>query len=133
MGWVVGKTMVGMGKPSAEVPATTERQAQYKLNQLLIQQVLAYEAVMAKSDPHGWIVALLRLKRLAAKMESGHWPPGEDGLNWLWSLPWGPEPTADRDLWVFWARFEGSSGGSGDGADVVPLVPKGGLKRELVA
>lgn len=133
MAWSVGKTMVGFDKPSAEVSAASERRAQYYLSQILRQHVTSYELVMAKSDPHGWYGPLLKLRRMADQLETGKWPVGSDGLNWLWSLPWGAGNLADRDLWVFWAKCDGDSGGSGDNADVVPLVPKSGLKKELVA
>jgi hypothetical protein len=125
--------MVGFERPSAELAAVNERRAQYHLSQILRQHLTSYELIMAKSDPHGWYGPLLKLRRMADRLESGKWPAGSDGLNWFWSLPWGTEQSADRDLWLFWAKNEGSPGDSGGDADVVPLVPRGGLQKELVA
>jgi hypothetical protein len=130
--WSVGKTMVGLGGPTTERACKNERRAQYELCQVLRQLVESYEVVMAKSDPHGWYGALLKLRRMADQLETGKWPVGGEGLNWLWSLPWGSGITAERDLWIFWAKCDGS-GGAGDSDTVEPVGPTGGLKRELEA
>ena len=133
MAWSVGKTMVGSDIPSTVLGAVNERRAQYYLSQIVRQQITAYTLVMTKDDPYGWSKAMARLDRLANKLESGKWPASEDGLNWLWSVPWGSGLTDDRDLWIFWAKAEGGRGGAGDDAEVVPLVPRGGREKELVA
>lgn len=132
MAWTVGKTLLGLGGPSTELTAASERRAQYQLGVMMRTQLTNYEQVMGKSDPHGWHMSLMTLRNMANGLEEGKWPMGSNGLNWFWSVPWG-EGYADRDLWHFWAKADPSGGSSGDDADVVPLVPRGGLKRELVA
>ena len=131
--WRVGKTMLGFGKPAVDMPAQTERQAKYKLGQVMRQTAANYRLVMSKDDPHGWRGMILRLEEMADDLESGYdWPAMDHGMNWVWSLPWGSHTAADRDLWVFWARAEAAGGGAGDAGAVVEIGPRGGAARELV-
>lgn len=131
--WRVGKTMVGQVKPVTEAPvAVTERQAKYKLGQLMRQTAMTYRSVTAPGDPHGWGPLLWRLEIGAEQLENGGlWLPSEHGLNWVWSLPWGSENSSDRDIWVFWVKVEGAGETGGDGAGVLVDGPFGGATREL--
>lgn len=130
--WRVGKTMVGYGKPSVDVVATTERQAKYKMGQVMRQTAISYRLVTAPEDPHQWGWRIWDLEQWAEKLENGEdWPPTDFGTNWIWSLPWGRDKFADRDIWVFWVKAEGGNEGTGDGAVVLDLSPRGGATREL--
>lgn len=131
--WRVGKTMVGQVKPVTEGPvAVTERQAKYKLGQLMRQTATNYRTVLATGDPYGWGVPLWELDKIAEGLENGlEWPGLTHGLNWVWSLPWGADATSDRDIWVFWVRVEGAGEAGGDGAGVLVDGPFGGAAREL--
>lgn len=129
--WRVGKTMVGHGKPSVDIVAQSERQAQYKLGQIARQTALSYELVAVEGDPNGWRVQLLALSGLVTVLEQGRWPEEGHGLNWVWSLPWGSDTFADRDLWVFWAKREGGDDGSDGNVVALNPTPRGGAAREL--
>ena len=130
--WRVGKTMVGFGKPAADVVADTERRAKYKLGQVIRQTVANYQLVAAPGDPFRWAGPLAELEMLATRLERGEeWPVSMHGMNWVWSLPWGAEDTADRDLWVFWAKVEGGDDGADEGVGRLTPSPRGGAVREL--
>lgn len=131
--WRVGKTMVGQVKPVTEGPvAVTERQAKYKLGQLMRQTATNYRAVTVPGDPYGWALTLWELEQIAEGLENGlPWPGLKHGLNWVWSLPWGSDPASDRDIWVFWAKVEGAGEADGDGAGVLVDGPRGGAERAL--
>lgn len=131
MSWLIGKTMVGLSSASVETPASTERRAQAQLEHIIRQHIVTYKVLCNQQMHYG---PLMKLERMADTLESGKWPVGSDGLNWFWSIPMGGNPDSNRDCWVFWAKYESDgSGGGGKDADLVPLVPRGGIKREAVA
>lgn len=129
MAWLVGKLLVGAGGIQTEERASNERQAQYKLGQVFEDQWASYAQIRG-NQPVEWVEAHQRLRKFVSALRSGKWPEGPDGLNWFWSVPWGPH---DRDCWVFWAKELPDGGSGGGGGDVVPLFPKGGREKELSA
>lgn len=132
--WRVGKTLVGFDKRQQEIAATSERQAKYKLGAIMRQTAATYRNVATAGDPFSWAMILHGLEEMATQLENGgDWPPTIHGMNWLWSLPWGPDDHSDRDLFVFWAKVEGAGGGSGDSEPVTAGTPAGGAKRELAS
>lgn len=109
MSWSVGKTMVGQDGIEASSTGLSEMQARQELATLMKTEIQKYETVMAKSDPHGWYGPLMKLRWLVSNLDDGKWPVSSHGLNWFWSIPWGPELEAERDLWVFWVRHDGGN------------------------
>ena len=124
--------MVGFDKRQQEMPAASERQAKYKLGQIMRQTAMNYRSVATKGDPNGWAMVLNGLEQLAEQLENGgEWPPTIHGMNWLWSLPWGPDERADRDLFVFWAKCEGADPGGDSGEVPIEGLPSSGAEKEL--
>lgn len=129
MPWIVGKTMVGLAEPSVSATVETEQQAKYQLGNIVRIHHETYRQAL-KGAEFSWYGPMLKLKRMVDLLEAEKWPAGSDGLNWFWSLAWGTEQHARRDCWVFWAKC---NPGPSDPNLVVPLAPRGGIKREMAA